>query len=111
MALGLAVYDTQCGAKLFRATPANHLLFRDPFTTRWLMDVEILARLIQARRGTSLPQAEAVVYELPLIAWRDVAGSKVKAWDFAKGLYDLARIYWRYLWPRVLIRNFRGPLD
>jgi len=95
--LGLPIYDTQCGAKLFRASPALHALLQEPFVTRWLVDIEILARLIQTRRGTALPQAEDIIYELPLPEWRDVAGSKVKAWDFAKGLCGLARIYWHYL--------------
>jgi glycosyltransferase involved in cell wall biosynthesis len=94
--LGLRIYDTQCGAKLFRATPAMQALFQAPFATRWLVDVEILARLIQARRGTDLPQAEDIIYEFPLPKWNDVAGSKVKPWDFAKGLCGLARIYWQY---------------
>jgi dolichyl-phosphate beta-glucosyltransferase len=96
LTLGLRIYDTQCGAKLLRATPAVRALFQAPFATRWLVDVEILARLIRARRGTDLPPAEDVVYEFPLPEWRDVAGSKVKAWDFAKGLCGLARIYWQY---------------
>ena len=95
--LSLPIYDTQCGAKLFRASPALHALVHEPFTTRWLGDIEIVARLIHARRGTALPQAEDIIYELPLPEWRDVAGSKVKAWDFAKGLCGLARIYWHYL--------------
>ena len=96
LTLGLRIYDTQCGAKLFRASPAMQALFQDPFATRWLGDVELLARLIQARRGTALPPAEEVIYEFPLLEWHDVAGSKVKARDFAKGLCGLARIYWQY---------------
>ena len=95
--LSLPIYDTQCGAKLFRASPALHALVHEPFATRWLGDIEIVARLIQARRGTALPQAEDIIYEFPLPEWRDVAGSKVKAWDFAKGLCGLATIYWHYL--------------
>jgi dolichyl-phosphate beta-glucosyltransferase len=95
LTLGLRIYDTQCGAKLFRTSPAMQALFQHPFTTRWLIDVELLARLIQARRGTTLPPAEAVIYEFPLPEWHDVAGSKVKARDFVKGLCGLARIYWQ----------------
>jgi dolichyl-phosphate beta-glucosyltransferase len=95
--LSLSIYDTQCGAKLFRASPVLHALLQEPFATRWLVDIEIVARLIQARRGTALPQAEDIIYEFPLPEWRDVAGSKVKAWDFAKGLWGLAMIYWYYL--------------
>jgi hypothetical protein len=60
--------------------------------------------LIQARRGTPLPQAETVVYECPLPEWRDVAGSKVKLWEFVKGLSGLAKVYWRYVRPRHLCR-------
>jgi dolichyl-phosphate beta-glucosyltransferase len=104
LTLGLGVYDTQCGAKLFRASAATQALFQRPFVTRWLVDVEILARLIQTRRGTPLPQAEEVIYELPLPKWHDVAGSKVKGRDFAKGLFELARIYWQYLRPRAPLR-------
>jgi dolichyl-phosphate beta-glucosyltransferase len=102
--LGMGIYDTQCGAKLFRASPAIRSLFEAPFLTRWLFDVEILARLLQARRGIQLPPAEDIIYELPLHAWHDVAGSKVKARDFAKAFLALARIYWHYLRPRAPLR-------
>jgi hypothetical protein len=95
--LGLGIYDTQCGAKLFRASPAMQALFQEPFLTRWLFDVEILARLIHARRGTRLPQVEDIVYEFPLHEWHDVAGSKVRPGDFVRALFGLAMIYWHYL--------------
>jgi glycosyltransferase involved in cell wall biosynthesis len=102
--LALGIYDTQCGAKLFRASPAMQLLFQEPFLTRWLFDVEILARLIQARRGTLSPQVEDILYEFPLHAWHDVAGSKVKPWDFIKAFFGLAMIYWHYWRPLCLKR-------
>ncbi|MFQ5514003.1 MAG: glycosyltransferase [Myxococcota bacterium] len=97
LALGMAVYDTQCGAKLFRITPATVELFREPFLTRWLFDVEILARLIRARRGSERRQPEDVVYELPLPTWRDVPGSKVRALDFPLAILQTLRIRRRYL--------------
>ena len=95
--LGIRVYDTQCGAKLFRRLPRQVALFQAPFITNWIFDVEIVARLIQARRGTDLPRAEAVIYESPLLEWRDVKGSKVRSGDFVKALFETLRVYWRYL--------------
>lgn len=100
LSLGLGIYDTQCGAKLFRVSPEVRSLFQDPFLTRWLFDVEIIARLIHARKGTGLAEPRDIIYEFPLHEWRDVAGSKVKPQDFALAFIDLARIYWRYLRPQ-----------
>jgi dolichyl-phosphate beta-glucosyltransferase len=97
LVLGLSVYDTQCGAKLFRATPAIRSLFEEPFATRWLFDVEIIARLIRARRGTAMCQAEEAIYEFPLYEWRDVPGSKVKPKDFVLAFVELWTIWRRYL--------------
>jgi dolichyl-phosphate beta-glucosyltransferase len=97
LTLGLPIYDTQCGAKLFRVCPLIRSLFQQPFMTRWLFDVEIIARLIQARCHTNLRPAKDLIYELPLQTWTDVAGSKVKPIDFFRSFFDLARIYWKYL--------------
>lgn len=95
--LGVGVYDTQCGAKLFRTSAAIRPLFQQPFVSRWIFDVEILARLVRARRGTQLPQPEQVIYEFPLVEWRDVPGSKLGYNDFMRAAWELARIYYRYL--------------
>jgi len=43
--LGIDMYDTQCGAKMFRATPMVSHAFQNPFLTRWIFDVEIILRL------------------------------------------------------------------
>jgi len=95
--LGIAVYDTQCGAKLFRASPELADLLREPFITRWVFDVELIARLVVARGRAGGRRAEAAIYELPLRSWRDVAGSKLRPRDFWRSGLDLGRIYRHYL--------------
>ena len=97
LTLGLPIYDTQCGAKLFRVCPLIRSLFQQPFMTRWLFDVEIIARLIEACRRNNLRPPKDRIYEFPLQTWHDVAGSKVKPVDFFSSFFDLARIYWKYL--------------
>jgi dolichyl-phosphate beta-glucosyltransferase len=94
--LDLEVYDTQCGAKLFRASPSMYALFQQPFSSRWIFDVEIIARLIQSRRGKDLPQAKDMIYEFPLTEWRDIPGSKLGYADFLRAGWELGRIYQRY---------------
>jgi len=92
--LGLDVYDTQCGAKLFRVTPDLYELFASPFITRWLFDVEIIARAtVAGRRNGVKPR----IYEYPLPEWRDVHGSKLRLTDAARVPFDLSRIYDAYL--------------
>ncbi len=95
--LRLAVYDTQCGAKLFRTTPEITALFDDRFVTNWVFDVEIIARLIRARRRSHAPDVAGSIYEFPLEEWRDVAGSKLALSDFARAVLEIFRIWRTYL--------------
>jgi glycosyltransferase involved in cell wall biosynthesis len=95
IALGIPVYDTQCGAKLFRATDEVREIFAGAFESRWIFDVEILARLLRARRNRGLA-CDGLLVEYPLRRWRDVAGSKLKALDGAVALVELARIWRTY---------------
>ncbi len=96
LVLGLAVYDTQCGAKLIRATPQMAALFDRPFRTRWIFDVEILARMVSAGPWNEDHHAAEVIYEYPLERWQDVAGSRLKPHDFFVAAKDLAVIHWKY---------------
>ena len=96
--LGTSFSDTQCGAKLFRAIPEVLALFAQPFHSRWIFDVEILARLTSVQ-DSSNANLDKVVYELPLDSWRDVAGSKLKSTDFVKAFGELSAIWWHYLRP------------
>jgi dolichyl-phosphate beta-glucosyltransferase len=97
--LGLAVYDTQCGAKLFRVNPATRSIFRDPFISRWIFDVELLARLAR-RLAAEGRRVEQAVYEYPLEEWKDVGGSKVKPTDYLLAVRELFGIRRRYYGKR-----------
>jgi len=95
--LQLPIYDTQCGAKVFRVTEDLAELFRDPFLSKWVFDVEIIARSIASRRGTDRPQVREIIYEVPLMSWHDVGGSKLRLSDFVVGAGDFVRIYRKYV--------------
>ncbi|OAI51998.1 hypothetical protein AYO47_06650 [Planctomyces sp. SCGC AG-212-M04] len=97
--LGISIHDTQCGAKLFRSTPWVAAAFSQPFCTRWIFDVEVLARIAQATQAAGGPALTECVYEFPVDDWTEIAGSKLKATDFLKAPAELATIYWRYLGP------------
>lgn len=93
--LNLPVYDTQCGAKLFRSTSRTRALFAEPFRTRWIFDVELLARFLVAASNAGQSPLD-LIHELPLRVWQDVAGSKVRASDFLRAAWQLADIACRY---------------
>jgi glycosyltransferase involved in cell wall biosynthesis len=90
VALGRPVYDTQCGAKVFRAGATLARAIEEPFVSRWAFDVELLARLFEGA-----PADSAVIHELPLRTWVHVAGSKLSASGMVKASLDLARIGWK----------------
>lgn len=89
--LRLSVYDTQCGAKLFRAGPALEAALAEPFLSRWIFDVELLGRLMTGS-ATVPPLDAGQVVEEPLLAWRDVPGSKLRPGHVALAARDMARI-------------------
>ena len=83
--LDVGCYDSQCGAKLFRVDAASKA-FDEPFVSRWIFDLEILARL----RGKHLT-------EYPLHRWTHKRGSKLSVLKVAvPTLLDLLRIRRRY---------------
>ena len=105
--LHLAVYDTQCGAKLFRSTPDLGRVLEEPFGTAWLFDVEILARLIgQSSGGTAA--VERYLYELPLDEWRDVPGSKLTRAAYMRAATGIFQLYRRY--GAMLARQRRASI-
>lgn len=76
LALGTPVYDTQCGAKLFRVTPSLVAALSRPFRSSWSFDVELIDRLLHGRGGARPVPARSFV-EIPLETWREVEGSKL----------------------------------
>ncbi|HEX3902485.1 MAG TPA: glycosyltransferase [Polyangia bacterium] len=85
------VYDTQCGAKLFRASPALDAALATPFISRWAFDVELLGRLLTGGPA-SPPLPLAAIVEVPLATWHDVGGSKLGPLAMARTLAELGRI-------------------
>lgn len=81
----LHVYDSQCGAKLFRREMIQST-FSEPFVSRWLFDIEILLRL-----------QDSPVTECPLQRWQEKPGSKMRIHSNVLNvfcdLYRLKRIY------------------
>ncbi len=66
MVLDLPVYDTQCGAKLFRVTPDVSRIWQEPFQSRWIFDVELIARFLECHADGKRKNAGALIYEAPL---------------------------------------------
>lgn len=87
--LNLRIYDSQCGAKLFKKNAALEQALEQPFISRWAFDVELIGRLLTA---TDQPLTPADFVELPLNQWQDVAGSKLHFSDMAKAGLDLISI-------------------
>ena len=101
--LGLPVYDTQCGAKLFRAVPVMRRAFEKPFEHSWTFDVELLARLLRDEARTGEIHVREQCVEFPLPEWRDKPGSKIKLSHVPRIVWELGRIL--YDSPRRARRN------
>ncbi|OIN58844.1 glycosyltransferase [Arsenicibacter rosenii] len=91
--LRLPVYDSQCGAKLFRRRVVT-ALFQEAFLSPWLFDVELLARLIQMHGRQHLLRGH--VAEMPLRQWIEQHDSRVKMSYFFRLWYEMYRIHQKY---------------
>ena len=94
--LDLPIYDSQCGAKMFRADAELENIISDKFKSKWIFDVELIARLIKYLQKTNKNSVHAIIYEIPLNTWVDVKGSKLKLRDFFGAIIDLFQI-WKYM--------------
>ena len=91
MLLDLRVYDTQCGAKAFAASPLLANALEEPFNARWAFDVELIGRLLAGAKGLPGLRQDGFV-EMPLRSWTDVAGSKLRPMHFPLLGLELLRI-------------------
>ncbi len=89
IALNLPVYDTQCGAKFFRANQGLTSALDKRFLSKWVFDVELIGRLL-----TIGGMSESSFREVPLAEWKDVGGSKLTIKAMFRAFIDLARIGW-----------------
>ena len=87
--LGQQIYDTQCGAKVFKADNEVRRVFSKPFLSRWAFDVEIIGRLLRIVRSE---QNQAIILELPLINWSEVPGSKLNLVSKLRTVVELLKI-------------------
>lgn len=87
LAIGLPLSDTQCGAKLMRNTPRLRKALETKFTTRWLFDVELFARIAEQS-----PDCAGCFFESPLWEWTEIAGSNVTTSAILKSGLQMLRL-------------------
>jgi glycosyltransferase involved in cell wall biosynthesis len=92
----LDVYDSQCGAKVFRNTDTLAKVFDSAFVSPWLFDVEILLRYIRMLNLTTKDEINRIFYELILPEWYHVSGSKLDFYDIINVPRELFRIWLAY---------------
>ena len=90
--LNLPTYDTQCGAKLIHASLIE-VGFRLPFASRWLFDVEVLAR---CRNFLGVQGMLERTVEEPLLEWAELGGSKLRLRDLVRIPAELWQLHRHY---------------
>ncbi len=89
--LKLGIYDTQCGAKIFRPALAARL-FAAPFISNWFFDVELFREF---DRLYDLKKHPELCREYPLAAWDEKEGSKITFVSLCKSSCQLLRVILR----------------
>jgi dolichyl-phosphate beta-glucosyltransferase len=86
------VYDTQCGAKLF-TRQVSEFLFKEKFISKWLFDVELLARFKKEFGSASF---KTCIREYPVKEWTEKPDSKMRYHYIFRILADLLKIRKHY---------------
>jgi dolichyl-phosphate beta-glucosyltransferase len=84
--MGSLPYDPQTGFKVFKFKSEQMSIFEKKFETKWFVDLEILLRF------KSTNNKGMKVWEEPVNTWKDIAGSKIRGFEFISVFRDLIRI-------------------
>jgi len=102
LATGLALKDTQCGAKLFRNTPHLKTCLDAPFTAGWLFDVELFLRISNPNKHD-----RKNFFEYPVLEWTEIPGSNIKFSDVIKGGLKMTSLIFNQWKIREQFKNKR----
>ncbi|MEP1230968.1 MAG: glycosyltransferase [Litorimonas sp.] len=105
MATGLALKDTQCGAKLFRNTPHLRTCLDAPFTAGWLFDVEFFLRISNPEKNF-----RKNFFEYPVLEWTEIPGSNIKFSDVIKGGLSMTSLILNQWKIRAKFQNKRKQI-
>ena len=105
LALGVHIYDTQCGAKAFRVNCVLRKALECPFQSSWSFDVRLIDRHLSGGDGVPGLERRSLI-EVPLDTWREVEGSKMRVSGMAAALTDVVRLgvarHWQGRRPQVI---------
>lgn len=80
------IYDTQCGAKVFKVTSLLQVM-QQPFLTSWFFDVEVFCRLRNMKKLNW--------HEEPLLIWDNKSQSKLNIFSFPLVCKELFRLIFK----------------
>jgi glycosyltransferase involved in cell wall biosynthesis len=90
--LTLPVYDTQCGAKFFKAEIVE-TIFSEEFKSNWVFDLEIFYRFVREFEKLNINN---IAKEISLEVWEDKDGSKIKLKDLFVIPFEMIKLYKYY---------------
>jgi glycosyltransferase involved in cell wall biosynthesis len=112
--LNITVYDTQCGAKVFRTSPLLAAALSEPFAARWAFDVELLGRLLLGSQNAEGLGTDELL-EMPLRRWTHMNDEKLRLFTFPLLGIELIKVKlalarWRQRRDEVVEPSAQAPL-
>jgi len=97
--LEMKIYDSQCGAKIFRNSPHLRQVFSRPFKVKWIFDVEMFSRFPLVQEMPPAELSSSAWVEFPLYCWADVKGSKVGVKVYLRSGIDFCVLFYHLRTP------------